>query len=71
MTKPTVHIKNAYINNNRLLGVVLDYPDDHQGYPGAVTNGHAVITSPIVSHEGNVVETQRTIYHVDSWIDCV
>lgn len=68
MTKPPVHIKNASIINNRLIGVVLDYPDDHQGYPGAVTNGREVITSAIISHKGDVVETQRTIYHVDSWV---
>jgi len=69
MTKPTVHIKNAYIVNNRLVGIVLDYPEEHQGYPGAVTNGHEVITTPIVSQEGDVVETRRTIYHVDSWVE--
>jgi len=72
MTKPTVHIKNASIVNNRLIGIVLDYPDDHQGFPGAVTNGHEVITSPIVSSDGeNQIETQRTIYMVDSWVKSI
>jgi len=69
MTKPIVHIKNAMIINNRLIGTVLDYPEEHQGYPGAVTNGQEVITSPIVSSDGeNQIETQRTIYMVDSWV---
>jgi hypothetical protein len=66
--KPIVHIKDAMIFNNRLMGVVIDYPEEHQGYPGAVTNGKDVITSSIVSIEGDTVETQRTIYHVDSWV---
>ena len=68
MTKPIVHIKDAMFFNNRLMGVVIDYPEEHQGYPGAVTNGKDVITSSIVSIEGDTVETQRTIYHVDSWV---
>ena len=71
MPKPIVNIKNAYIVNNRLVGIVLDYPADHQAFSGAVTNGHEVITSSIVSHEGGTVETQRTIYKVDSWVKSI
>ena len=68
-TKPTVHIKNASIINNRLTGIVVDYPEDHHYYPGCVTNGQEVITSAIVSSDGeNQIETQRTIYIVDSWV---
>ena len=68
MTKPIVHISNASIIANRLVGTVHDYPEEHQGYPGAVTNGKGVMTSSIVSIEGDRVETQRTVYIVDSWV---
>jgi len=67
MTKPTVHIQHACIVFNRLLGTVQDYPTEHQYHPGAVINGREIITSFIVSIDGDNVETQRTKYIVDSW----
>ena len=68
MQKPIVNIHQAYFFAGALVGIVKDYPDDHQAFPGAVTNGKEVRTSQIVKHDGNIVETQRTIYHVNSWL---
>lgn len=72
-TKPTVQIKDAAIltgwdGKNRLVGTVLDYPDEHQVYEGAVTNGRPVVTSPIVTLSEEVVETVRTLYKVLNWV---
>lgn len=66
--KPTVKINSAFIGGNRLLGIVEDYPEEHKAYLGCLTNGEEVTTSPIVSRDGDIVETLRTIYHVQSWI---
>lgn len=71
--KPRVRIKDACIitgwdGKNRLCGIVLDYPDRHQVYEGAVTNGKSVVTSLIVKQNGKEVETLRTIYIVENWI---
>ena len=67
MSKPIVNIRDACIVGGRLFGVTDDYPTEHMGYPGCVTPGHMIQTSPIVKNDGNVVETQRTIYNVTSW----
>ena len=74
MTKPTVQIKDCYfeqtIDGKKILsGIVLDYPDEHQWYPGCLTNGRRVRTSLVVSENGDTVETQRTIYKVQNWIE--
>lgn len=70
--KPVVQIKDATLvpsfGTQRLMGVVLDYPDEHQGFAGAVTNGKDVMTSPVISINENTVETQRTVYEVQSWL---
>lgn len=74
VTKPTVQIKDCYLQDHYsgcqiLSGVVLDYSDEHQGFPGALRNGHRVYTSAIVKAEGNTVETLQTIYQVQNWIN--
>lgn len=72
MQKPIVKITGAFIIGNRLFGVVHDYPESHHAYSGCVTNGREVTTSPIVSInktlDGDVVETQRTLYRV-TWAE--
>ena len=73
-TKPMVQIKDCLLVDHPsgcqvLTGIVLDYPDEHQGFPGAVTNGRWVCTSAVVNVDGNDVETLRTIYNVQNWID--
>lgn len=73
-TKPTVQIKDCYLERHSpgcriLSGIPLDYPDEHQYYPGALRNGHRVWTSKVVSVDGDTVETLRTIYKVQNWID--
>lgn len=65
--KPTIDIKDAYILAGMLWGIPVDYPKEHQYYPGAVTPGKEVHTSSIVKHEGNRVETLRSIYNVLNW----
>ena len=72
-TKPTVQITDCYLEGHPsgcqiLSGIPQDYPDEHQGYPGALRNGHRVWTSAVVSVEGDTVETLRTIYKVQNWI---
>ena len=72
--KPTVQIKDCELLDHPsgcqvLTGIVLDYPDEHQGFPGAVTNGRWVRTSAVVSVDGITVETLRTIYNVQNWIE--
>ena len=72
-TKPTVQITDCYLEDHPsgcqiLSGIPQDYPDEHQGYPGALRNGHRVWTSAVVSVEGDTVETLRTIYKVQNWI---
>ena len=74
VTKPTVQIKNCTLVNHPsgcqvLTGIVLDYPDEHQGFPGAVTNGQWVRTSAVVKVDGNTVDTLRTIYNVQNWLE--
>ena len=69
--KPTVQIKDCQLLDHPsgcqvLTGIVLDYPDKHQGFPGAVTNGRWVRTSAVVSVDGITVETLRTIYNVQN-----
>jgi len=72
-TKPIVRIRDAVILDgiykDRMHGIVEDYPEDHQGYPGALENGREVITSKIVKFWDNMnrVETERTIYNVINW----
>lgn len=71
--KPVVQIKDACIVGDPeivqvLFGTVLDYPEEHMVYEKAVTNGHIVRTSKIVEIRGDVVETERTIYQVQSWL---
>lgn len=66
-TKPTVKIQDCFIigaesGNKILTGIPMDYPDEHQAYPGALRNGNRVYTSTIVSVEDNRVETLRTVY---------
>lgn len=73
VTKPTVQIKDCYLEDHYsgcqiLSGIVLDYPDEHQGFPGALRNGHRVWTSAVISVDVNTVETLRTIYKVQNWI---
>ena len=74
-TKPVVQIKNCFMlegpTNSHLVGVVLDYPESHMGYAGCVTNGRDVTTSPVVhvSADRGTVETQRTVYKVQNWLD--
>ena len=72
--KPTVQIKDCELLDHPsgcqvLTGIVLDYPDEHQGFPGAVINGRWVRTSAVVNVEGDTVETLRTIYNVQNWIE--
>ena len=72
-TKPTVNIKNCYLiklasGDKILTGIPLDYPDEHQYYPGALRNGRQVWTSKVVSVKGDTVETLRTIYKVQNWV---
>lgn len=80
MVKPTVRIRDAFLQRTIvwsdsktkqayvLIGVVLDYPQEHQAFPGCVTNGQPVQTGEVVKHEGNVVETKRTRYVVENWL---
>lgn len=73
MQKPVVQIKDCFIlpngANKILSGVPIDYPDEHQWYPGALENGKRVFTSTIVSVDGDTVETRRTIYKVQNWLN--
>jgi hypothetical protein len=71
--KPTVQIKDAAIitgwdGKNRLTGVVIDYPDSHQSFEGAVENDKPVITSEIIKSGETYVETKRTMYYVLNWV---
>jgi hypothetical protein len=70
MMKPVVKISQAFIirgiDNEYLFGQPENYPESHQGFPGCVREG-TIRTSPIVSKEDNVIETERTIYAVQSW----
>ena len=67
MIKPTVKIRNASVAFGRLYGITDDYPKEHMGYEGCVTPGHTIQTSKIVKQDGDVIETERTIYNVTSW----
>lgn len=69
MHKPTVDIEDCFLLGDRLYGFPLNYPDNHQGFPGAVSGSKYVVTSPIISRDGNHVETERTIYNVINWMD--
>lgn len=73
MQKPIVQIKDCFIlpdgTNQILTGIPIDYPDEHQYYPGALENGKRVFTSAIVSVDGDTVETSRTIYKVQNWLN--
>ena len=80
-SKPHVDIYDAYIDRHlrfarlggewehtrHLYGKTYDYPVDHMDFPGCVTPGKEIVTSPIIRHDGDLVETERTIYHVKSW----
>lgn len=76
--KPTVQIKDCFITNigfhggklkNFILsGIPIDYPDEHQYRKFDQMNGRRIMTSEIVRHEENVVETTRTVYNVINWI---
>jgi len=69
--KPTVRIKDCIILGGRMMGTPINYPEDHMLYKACLTNGDPVITSSIVSkfqlNGADYVETQRTIYEVESW----
>lgn len=65
--KPIIDINEAYIIGPHLYGVPVNYPEEHMYYKGAVPPGEYVRTSAIVKHEGNTVETMRTIYNVLTW----
>ena len=75
--KPVVQIKNAEIVKTNswgvaleyeiLTGIPVDYPDDHQYYSGCLQNGKQIWTTKIVAHNGNTVETVRTIYKILNW----
>jgi hypothetical protein len=72
--KPVIQIRNAcfinYPNKQQALsGIVEDYPEEHMGYPGCVTNGRYVTTSAVVNVDGDMVETQRSTYKVLSWAE--
>lgn len=73
--KPEVNIHDCYFFVNfrgeqRLSGIVEDYPEDHKAYPSALENGHRVYTTKVVKTNADktVVETERTIYTVRNWI---
>lgn len=65
--KPEYHLREAQImvnfwgTNRCLLGINVDNES-----PGC-TVGREIFTSNIVSREGNRVETQNSVYIVDSW----
>jgi hypothetical protein len=65
--KPTVKITDASLFGNRLYGITQEYPKEHMAYENCVTPGNYVRTSTVVKVDGNLVETQRTIYDVVSW----
>lgn len=66
--KPTVNISNASFVGNRLHGTVHNYPESHMVEPGCVSNNvGTVLTSRIIYHRDDIVETERTIYNVLSW----
>lgn len=72
--KPIVKIQDCSLlytlsSNKMLTGIPMDYPDEHQAYPGCLSNGRRVYTSKVVSVEGNTVETLRTIYEVQNWLE--
>lgn len=71
--KPEVKILNAFIMYNRLYGDAVQYPVDHQYFPGAVHGDgynelQSIVTSKIVKQDGDTIETERTIYKVQSWL---
>ena len=73
--KPVVKIHDCYFFDNfqgkrMLSGIVEDYPDNHKAYPNALENGHRVYTTRVVktNEDDSIVETERTIYNVGSWI---
>ena len=65
--KPTVKITDASLFGDRLYGITQEYPKEHAVYEGCVIPGRYIRTSPVVKVEGNLVETQRTVYDVVSW----
>jgi hypothetical protein len=69
--KPVIKIERAYIirgiDNEYLFGIPMEYPEEHQWYPGCVSGKRLIRTSPIVSKEDHVIETERSIYAVQSW----
>ena len=73
--KPVVQMRDAFIADptGSFFGVVIDYPEDHQAFPGAVSNGETVRTSAIEKtfSEGGFtyVETQRTTYKILSFVE--
>lgn len=74
VNKPVVKIKDAQIipcfgGDKILSGIPIDYPKDHMVYEDCVTNGRPIYTSKIVERSGDFVETLRTVYHVQNWID--
>ena len=73
--KPTVEIHDCFLykdfnKQQRLSGIVEDYPIDPKAYPSDLENGHRIYTSRVVkiNEDKTVVETERTIYNVTSWI---
>ena len=69
MDKPVVQIKDAFLVEDRLSGYPVDYPESHRYRPGEILNNRLVVTSAIVKRNGDVVETQRTLYQVLNWVD--
>lgn len=69
--KPTVRILDAWIDekHNRLHGIVVDYPENHNSSARAVVNGMEVTTSIIIGYNKfeDIIETRRTLYRVISW----
>jgi hypothetical protein len=65
--KPTYHITHARLydsfwgSRKILMGTNVDNPN--------CTIGGSIITSDVVNHDENCVETRNSVYVVDSWAD--
>ncbi len=70
MNKPTFHIEDARILTNDTTGtrVLIGRSLDDRPANG-IKVGSRIITSPIVSIDGDEVETKNTKYIVGSWAE--
>lgn len=69
VSKPIVDIQDAFVCGPSLWGYPVNYPQSHVPDGHRVTNGKMIRTSTIIKVQGDIVETERTIYNVLNWDD--